>query len=77
MALAHDYLTEIHRLLYPEEWMYDDEIEREKESGFLNGEGIREWRIDDLDRVAAVIRLAVRVKVIKPEPLYPDERGWE
>lgn len=68
MTAAEQYLTNIHRMLYPEEWMTPAETEGEIESGYLNADGIREWRLEDLEAIGEIVTAAVRTGVITPTP---------
>jgi len=66
---AEQYLDQIHRTLFPEDWMTEDQVKAGIESGYLNAEGIKEWSgADDLEIIAAYLRDAVRDEVIKPRP---------
>jgi hypothetical protein len=51
-------LAMIDQLLTPEGWMTEDEIEAGIDDGTLNSEGIREWKIDDLEEIARIVRQA-------------------
>lgn len=72
-AAAATFLEEIHRLLYPEDWMTEAEKAAEIESGYLNAEGIREWRsVDDIEAVADIINNALNAGIITPTPKGDD-----
>jgi len=69
-------LQQIHMTLYPEEWMTEEQIKEGIKAGYLNEEGIKEWRgADDLEVIAAYLREAVRDGVIKPQPPKEKENG--
>lgn len=70
---AEQYLIDIHRMLYPEDWMTPAEIEGEIESGYLNAEGIREWKLEDLEAIGGIVTTAVKTGRITPTPEGSNE----
>lgn len=58
LGKAKRALALIDQLLTPEGWLTEDEIEAGIDDGTLNGEGIREWKVDDLEVIADIVRQA-------------------
>jgi hypothetical protein len=58
LSKAQRALALIDQLLTPEGWMTEDEIDEGIDDGTLNSEGIREWKIDDLEEIARIVRQA-------------------
>ena len=54
-------LQSIDQLLNPEKWMTDAEIERAIDDGRLNEDGIREWKVDDLEEINRLVTAAVGI----------------
>jgi len=58
LGKAQRALAAIDALLNPEHWLTEDEVTDAIDVGTLNAEGIREWKIDDLEEIHALVRKA-------------------
>ena len=76
MSNAQQYLDQIHRTLFPEDWMTEEQIKEGIESGYLNEEGIKEWGgADDLEIIASYLRAAWYSGVITANKEKEDDRA--
>ena len=60
MNTAEDLLTQIHRVLFPEQWEGCD-------PKILNGEGLYEWSAGDLEIIGFIIGQAVELGCVEPD----------
>jgi hypothetical protein len=58
LSKAQRTLAKIDALLNPEGWLTEGQIDAAVEAGTLNSERIREWKVDDLEEIALLVRQA-------------------